>query len=216
MVDQHSTSGHGATDYVTTDRQQPCFATTKTTLLSPKLARIPGHLHFDFRPVFHSPRRPKTMKIARIPIVLAIIAPVVAHAQMNQIFGAIHSAQDAVTEVKNLMPQQDTAQQQAQQARQQRIDYLKQHPPCNANCPLDAEDKRKYEANLDDEPENQQGQSPSHEVLHLSSLREDLRCAERSDRLQLRAAGARQARREADGAVRGGSLRLGSRSAPRL
>ncbi|WP_321853749.1 hypothetical protein [Burkholderia cenocepacia] len=86
------------------------------------------------------------MKIARISIVLAIIAPVVAHAQMNQIFGAIHSAQDAVTEVKNLMPQQDTAQQQAQQARQQRIDYLKQHPPCNANCPLDAEDKRKYEA----------------------------------------------------------------------
>ncbi|MFG7246364.1 hypothetical protein ACGYU4_30505 [Burkholderia pseudomallei] len=56
------------------------------------------------------------MKIARISIVLAIIAPVVAHAQMNQIFGAIHSAQDAVTEVKNLMPQQDTAQQQAQQA----------------------------------------------------------------------------------------------------
>lgn len=69
--------------------------------------------------------------------------------------------------------------------------------------------------NLDDEPENQQGQSPSHEVLHLSSLREDLRCPERSDRLQLRATGARQARREADGAVRGGSLRLGSRSAPR-
>lgn len=86
------------------------------------------------------------MKISRISIVLAIIVPAVAHAQMNQIFGAIHSAQYAVTEVKNLMPQQDTAQQQAQQAQQQRIDYLKQHPPCNANCPLDAEDKQKYEA----------------------------------------------------------------------
>ncbi|WP_186222577.1 hypothetical protein [Burkholderia gladioli] len=86
------------------------------------------------------------MKISRISIALAIIAPAIAHAQMNQIFGAIHSAQYAVTEVKNLMPQQDTAQQQAQQAQQQRIDYLKQHPPCNANCPLDAEDKQKYEA----------------------------------------------------------------------
>ncbi|PXX13590.1 hypothetical protein C7399_114159 [Paraburkholderia tropica] len=86
------------------------------------------------------------MRISRISIVLAIIAPAVAHAQINQIFGALHSAQYAVTEVKNLMPQQDSAQQQAQQAQQQRIDYLKQHPPCNANCPLDAEDKQKYEA----------------------------------------------------------------------
>ncbi|WP_256728618.1 hypothetical protein [Burkholderia pseudomallei] len=90
------------------------------------------------------------MRISRISIVFAIIAPAIApaiaHAQMNQIFGTIHSVQYAVTEVKNLMPQQDTAQQQAQQAQQQRIDYLKQHPPCNANCPLDADDKQKYEA----------------------------------------------------------------------
>ncbi|CAJ3697878.1 Uncharacterised protein [Burkholderia pseudomallei] len=86
------------------------------------------------------------MRISQILLVLAIISPVIAHAQMNQIFGAIHSAQYAVTEVKNLMPQQDTAQQQPQQTQQQRIDYQKQHTPCNANCPLDAEDRQKYEA----------------------------------------------------------------------
>ncbi|HGL5383454.1 hypothetical protein [Burkholderia orbicola] len=94
----------------------------------------------------HNQRKPETMNISRISVVvLAVIAPAVAHAQMNQIFGAIHSAQYAVTEVKNLMPQQDTAQQQPQQTQQQRVDYQKQHTPCNANCPLDAEDKQKYE-----------------------------------------------------------------------
>lgn len=108
------------------------------------------------------------MKISRISIVLAIVAPAVAHAQMNQIFGAIHSAQYAVTEVKNLMPQQDSAQQQAQQAQQQRIDYLKQHPPCNANCPLDAEDKQKYEAMQHrDQQQAQQQRDAAKKIIDL-------------------------------------------------
>lgn len=108
------------------------------------------------------------MRISRISIVLAIIAPAVAHAQMNQIFGVIHSAQYAVTEVKNLMPQQDTAQQQAQQAQQQRIDYLKQHPPCNANCPLDAEDKQKYEAmQRSDQQQAQQEVGAAKKIMNI-------------------------------------------------
>ncbi|CAG9203808.1 hypothetical protein [Burkholderia vietnamiensis] len=108
------------------------------------------------------------MKISHISIVLAIVAPIVAHAQMNQILGAIHSAQYAVTEVKNLMPQQDTAQQQAQQAQQQRIDYLKQHPPCNANCPLDAEDKQKYEAMQHrDQQQGQQQRDAAKKIIDL-------------------------------------------------
>ncbi|RQV02626.1 hypothetical protein DF039_35840 [Burkholderia cenocepacia] len=109
------------------------------------------------------------MNISRISVVvLAVIAPAIAHAQMNQIFGAIHSAQYAVTEVKNLMPQQDTAQQQAQQAQQQRIDYLKQHPPCNANCPLDAEDKRKYEAMQHrDQQQGQQQRDAAKKIIDL-------------------------------------------------
>lgn len=112
------------------------------------------------------------MRISRISIALAIIAPVIAHAQMNQIFGAIHSAQYAVTEVKNLMPQQDTAQQQAQQAQQQRIDYLKQHPPCNANCPLDAEDKQKYEAMQ--RRDQQQGQQQLDAAQKMAGICPDL------------------------------------------
>lgn len=113
------------------------------------------------------------MNIPRISaVVLAIIAPVVAHAQMNQIFGAIHSAQSAVTEVKNLMPQQDTAQRQAQQAQQQRIDYLKQHPPCNADCPLDADDKQKYEAMQ--RRDQQQGQQQLDAARKIASMCPDL------------------------------------------
>lgn len=117
----------------------------------------------------HNQRKPETMNISRISVVvLAVIAPAIAHAQMNQIFGAIHSAQYAVTEVKNLMPQQDTAQQQAQQAQQQRIDYLKQHPPCNANCPLDAEDKRKYEAMQHrDQQQGQQQRDAAKKIIDL-------------------------------------------------
>ncbi|WP_334026003.1 hypothetical protein [Burkholderia gladioli] len=112
------------------------------------------------------------MRISRISIALAIIAPVIAHAQMNQIFGAIHSAQYAVTEVKNLMPQQDTTQQQAQQAQQQRTDYLKQHPPCNANCPLDAEDKQKYEAMQ--RRDQQQGQQQLDAAQKMAGICPDL------------------------------------------
>ncbi|VWB81401.1 hypothetical protein BLA23254_03837 [Burkholderia lata] len=117
----------------------------------------------------HNQRKPETMNISRISVVvLTVIAPAVAHAQMNQIFGAIHSAQYAVTEVKNLMPQQDTAQQQAQQAQQQRIDYLKQHPPCNANCPLDAEDKQKYEAMQHrDQQQGQQQRDAAKKIIDL-------------------------------------------------
>lgn len=113
------------------------------------------------------------MNIPRISaVVLAIIAPVVGHAQINQIFGAIHSAQYAVTEVKDLMPQQDTAQQQAQQAQQRRIDYLKQHPPCNANCPLDAEDKQKYEAMQ--HRDQQQGQQQLDAARKIAGMCPDL------------------------------------------
>lgn len=91
-----------------------------------------------------------------------------AHAQMNQVFGAIHSAQYAVTSVKKLMPQHDTAQQQAQQAQQQRVDYLKQHPPCNANCPLDADDKQKYEAmQRRDQQEGQQQLDAAQKVVGI-------------------------------------------------
>ncbi|MCA8379475.1 hypothetical protein LGN22_11360 [Burkholderia cenocepacia] len=112
------------------------------------------------------------MRISRISIVLAIIAPAVANAQMNQIFGAIHSAQYAVTEVKSLIPQQDTAQQQAQQAQQQRIDYLKQHSPCNANCPLDADDKQKYEAMQ--RRDQQQGQQQLDAARKIAGMCPDL------------------------------------------
>ncbi|MBT2794746.1 hypothetical protein [Paraburkholderia strydomiana] len=87
------------------------------------------------------------MKISRVSaVVLAASLPIIAHAQLTQMFGAIHTAQYAITKAKNLVPEQDTAQQQTQQAQQQRIDYPNQRPPCYANCPLDAEDKQKYEA----------------------------------------------------------------------
>ncbi|WP_433695062.1 hypothetical protein [Paraburkholderia phenoliruptrix] len=112
------------------------------------------------------------MRISQILIALAIISPVIAHAQMNQIFGAIHSAQYAVTEVKNLMPQQDTAQQQPQQTQQQRIDYQKQHAPCNANCPLDAEDKQKYEAMQ--HRDQQQGQQQLDAARKIAGMCPDL------------------------------------------
>ncbi|MFM0504290.1 hypothetical protein [Paraburkholderia caffeinilytica] len=120
---------------------------TNAALTPPMAYSDARHLHFHFRPIFHPTRRPETMNISRISaVVLTALVPIAAHAQLSQIFGAIHTAQYAITEAKNLVPQQDTAQQQAQQAQQQRIDYLKQHPPCNANCPLDAQDKQKYEA----------------------------------------------------------------------
>ncbi len=71
------------------------------------------------------------MTISKISAaVLVAVAPVVAHAQLNQIFGALHSAQYAVTEAKQLLPQQSgqdsmqddqklVAQAQAQQATMQ-------------------------------------------------------------------------------------------------
>ncbi|CAJ3026754.1 Uncharacterised protein [Burkholderia pseudomallei] len=121
----------------------------------------------------HNQRKPKTVNIPRFSaVILAAVVPVIAHAQMNQIFGALHSAQDAVTEVKNLMPQQDTAQQRAQQAQQQRIDYLKQHPPCNANCPLDAQDKQKYEAMQ--HRDQQQGQQQLDAARKIAGMCPDL------------------------------------------
>ncbi|QTB83813.1 hypothetical protein J3L14_28325 [Burkholderia pseudomallei] len=47
------------------------------------------------------------MNISRISaVVLAATVPVIAHAQISQIFGAIHTAQYAVTEAKQLLPQQ--------------------------------------------------------------------------------------------------------------
>jgi hypothetical protein len=86
------------------------------------------------------------MKLTRIFIVAGAFAAPAAHAQINQILGVIHSAQSAITQTAQVQPQQDTAQLQAQQAQQQRIDYQTQHPVCNANCPLDPADKAKYEA----------------------------------------------------------------------
>lgn len=46
------------------------------------------------------------MKLSRLFVAAAALIAPVAHAQINQIFGALHSAQSAVTEAKQLLPQQ--------------------------------------------------------------------------------------------------------------
>lgn len=109
------------------------------------------------------------MNISRVSLIaLAALAPAVANAQMNQILGVINSVQNAVTQTTQAQPQQDIAQQQAQQAQQQRIDYLKQHPVCNANCPLDPADKAKYEAQQQrDQNEAQQQLNAARSVVKM-------------------------------------------------
>jgi hypothetical protein len=75
------------------------------------------------------------MNISRIPVIaLTVLTPAIANAQISQILGVIHSAQSAVTQTTQTQPQQDVVQRQAQQTQQPRTDYLKQHPPCDANC----------------------------------------------------------------------------------
>jgi len=87
------------------------------------------------------------MDLSRISVIaLTALAPVIANAQMSQILGVIQSAQSVVSQATQTQPQQNVVQQQAQQAQQSRIGYVKQPVPCDANCPLDAEDKAKYEA----------------------------------------------------------------------
>lgn len=46
------------------------------------------------------------MKLSRLFVVAAVLVTPVAHAQINQIFGALHTAEYAVTEAKQLLPQQ--------------------------------------------------------------------------------------------------------------
>jgi hypothetical protein len=109
------------------------------------------------------------MSISRVLIlVLATIAPTISNAQMNQFLGVIHSVQNAVTPTTQGQPQPDTAQQQAQQAQQQRIDYQTQHPVCNANCPLDPADQAKYDAQQRrDQQEGQQQLQAARNVLAI-------------------------------------------------
>ncbi|MFM0072604.1 hypothetical protein PQQ86_15720 [Paraburkholderia sediminicola] len=109
------------------------------------------------------------MKISRISaIALAALAPAIANAQLSQILGVIHSAQIAVAQTAQVQPQQDTAQLQAQQAQQKRIDYQTQHPVCNANCPLDPADQAKYDAQQRrDQQEGQQQLQAARNVLAI-------------------------------------------------
>lgn len=80
------------------------------------------------------------MNISRtLAVVLATFVPAIASAQINQIFGAIHTAQYAITEAKNLVPQQNTPQQQGTQP-------ANRPAPCSVNCPLDPADQAKYDA----------------------------------------------------------------------
>lgn len=46
------------------------------------------------------------MKRSRLFVVAAVLVTPAAHAQINQIFGALHTAEYAVTEAKQLLPQQ--------------------------------------------------------------------------------------------------------------
>ncbi len=47
------------------------------------------------------------MNFSRISaVVLAVVVPVIAHAQMNQLFGALQSVQNAASQAKQLLPQQ--------------------------------------------------------------------------------------------------------------
>lgn len=47
------------------------------------------------------------MNFSRISaVVLAVAVPVIAHAQMNQLFGALQSVQNAVSQAKQFLPQQ--------------------------------------------------------------------------------------------------------------
>jgi len=47
------------------------------------------------------------MNFSRISaIVLTVVVPVMAHAQMNQLFGALHSVQNAASQAKQFLPQQ--------------------------------------------------------------------------------------------------------------
>jgi hypothetical protein len=109
------------------------------------------------------------MNILRISAVaLAVLAPVIANAQISQILGVIHSAQTAVTQTTQSQPQQDVAQQQAQQAQRPRIGYVKQPVPCDANCPLDPEDKAKYEAQQ--KRDTQQGQQQLDDARKIAGM----------------------------------------------
>ena len=47
------------------------------------------------------------MNISRISaVLLAVVVPVIAHAQMNQLFGALQSVQNAASQAKQFLPQQ--------------------------------------------------------------------------------------------------------------